>query len=64
YLMPARYYLSLWLDNNSGIIYDCLERSIKLDVEETDFYGSGLGIAKKHGIMFLPYKWNLAGLRT
>ena len=62
YLMPARYYLSLWIDNNGGIIFDCLEHSIKLDVEVSDFYGSGLGMTKQHGIIFMPYKWNLDGL--
>lgn len=63
YLMPARYYLSLWIDNNSGIIFDCLMQSVKLDVAESDFYGSGLGVTSHHGIMFLPYKWSLDGLK-
>jgi lipopolysaccharide transport system ATP-binding protein len=62
-LMPARYTLSLWIDNNSGLIYECLEHSVKLDIEVRDFYKSGLGITSRHGIMFLPYKWSLDGLR-
>jgi lipopolysaccharide transport system ATP-binding protein len=62
YLMPGRYYFSLWIDNNSGIIFDCLEHSVKIDVEESDFYGSGLGITRQHGLVFMPYKWNFDGI--
>jgi lipopolysaccharide transport system ATP-binding protein len=63
YLMPGRYYISLWIDNNSGIIYEHLDHCIKLDIEEADFYKTGFGITSRHGIIFLPYKWNLHNLK-
>lgn len=67
-LNPGRYYLSLCIDNNTTarsavpIIYDALEHIVKLDVEGSDFYGSGVGVSGQNGIIFLPFKWNLDGL--
>ena len=61
-LMPDRYFLSLWLHNDGGIIYDNLEYGVAMDVEVSDFYGSGKGITKNNGIVFLPFKWHLEGL--
>ena len=61
-LMPSRYYLSLWLHNDGGILYDVLEHSVAFDVEVSNYYGSGKGIDSRNGIMFLPQKWNLDGV--
>lgn len=63
-LMPARYFLSLWLHNDGGILYDALENCVALDVEVSDFYKSGKGITSQNGIIFLPFKWNLDGLHN
>jgi hypothetical protein len=62
--MPSRYNLSFWLYNVSGTIYDALEHYAFLDVEASDFYGSGKGITSQNGIIFLPFKWNLDGLNN
>lgn len=61
-LMPARYSLSLWLHNGGSIIFDALEHCATLDVEVSDYYGSGKGIDSRNGVMFLPIKWDLDGL--
>jgi len=58
-LMPARYYLSLWLEAIGPIHYDVLEHSVILDVEPADAYGSGRGIDSYFGIIFLPCTWTL-----
>ena len=60
--LPGRYYLSLWLKSvvDSGPIrYDVLEHCMQLQVEESDFYGTGKGIEKYFGIVFLPCRWNV-----
>ena len=61
-LRPATYSMSLWLHNDSNIIYDVLEHSISLDVQVSDFYGSGKGLNSAYGIIFLPFKWHLDGM--
>ncbi len=61
-LMPASYSLSLWLHNGGSIIYDALEHCVTLNVEVSDYYGSGKGIDSRNGVMFLPIKWDLDGL--
>lgn len=56
YLLPGRYYLSLWLGkwNNQN---DVLKNCIAFDVEPADYYGSGRGIESGFGLMFLPSRW-------
>ena len=61
-LMPSMYSMSLWLHNNSNIIYDVLEHCLEFDVHVSDFYGSGKGITSANGIMFLPFRWHLDGM--
>ncbi len=61
-LLPARYYLSLWLTGTGNIIYDGLEHCARLDVEVSDMYQSGRGIDGRYGIVFFPQRWNLEGL--
>ena len=61
-LMPGRYYISLWLD---GIRehYDRLDYCATLDVEESDYYGTGRGmITRLFGMIIVPCKWKLNGL--
>ncbi len=59
-LMPARYYISLWLAR-VGHYYDVLQNCATLDVEASDFYKSGRGIESRFGIIFLPCRWRLDG---
>lgn len=56
YLLPGRYYLSLWLGKANNH-YDVLKNCIAFDVEPSDFYGSGRGIESKYGLMFFPSRW-------
>jgi hypothetical protein len=61
-LLPAKYTLSLWATDDSGmVVYDNVEHGIKLEVETANIYGSGKDIDSRSGIVFFPQKWNLAG---
>jgi len=55
YLLPGRYYLSLWL--GWKIYYDVLRNCISFDVEPSNYYGSGRGIESRFGLMFFPSRW-------
>ena len=54
YLLPGRYYLSLWLGRWENL-QDVLKNCISFDVEPSDYYGSGKGIDNRHGILFPPF---------
>ncbi len=56
YLLPGRYYLSLWLGKWSNQ-QDVLKNCISFDVEASDYYGSGRGIEAGFGLMFFPSRW-------
>ena len=56
-LMPGRYYLSLWCERPGPVHFDVLDRCAALDVETSNFYGSGRGIDGKLGVVFLPCRW-------
>ena len=56
YLLPGRYYLSLWL-GKSDHQHDVLKNCIAFDVEPSDFYRSGRGIESRFGLMFFPSRW-------
>jgi lipopolysaccharide transport system ATP-binding protein len=58
-LMPGRYFLSFWSASLGKLSYDRLEHCCKLDVEVADIYGTGRGIDKRHGLMFLPMTWRV-----
>jgi len=57
YLLPGRYYISLWLSGAERVSYDRLEHCATFDVEASDFYKSGKGIDRRFGIIFLPCNW-------
>ena len=56
YLLPGRYYLSLWLGRWDNL-HDVLKNCISFDVETSDYYGSGRGIEAGFGLMFFPSRW-------
>jgi lipopolysaccharide transport system ATP-binding protein len=56
YLLPGRYYLSLWLGKWENL-HDVLKDCISFDVESSDYYGSGRGIESRFGLMFFPSRW-------
>jgi lipopolysaccharide transport system ATP-binding protein len=58
-LLPGRYYLSLWLKIQGPTFFDVLEHCLQFEVEASDFYGSGRGIHRYFGIVFLPCRWQL-----
>jgi hypothetical protein len=62
-LMPARYYLSLWITGNDNQVHDGLENCVFLDVGSSNAYGSGRGLDSRYGIVFFPQEWKLDGLR-
>jgi lipopolysaccharide transport system ATP-binding protein len=63
-LMPARYYLTLWLSNLGGVKYDHLDHCMALDVEPSDPYGTGKGIGSRFGLMYLTGEWEFEGPAT
>jgi lipopolysaccharide transport system ATP-binding protein len=56
YLLPGRYYLSLWLGKWSDPL-DVLKSCLSFDVESADYYGSGRGIDGSFGVVFFPSRW-------
>ena len=56
YLLPGRYYLSLWLGRWPDY-QDTLKNCVVFDVESSDFYGSGRGIDSSFGLTFFPSRW-------
>lgn len=56
YLLPGRYYLSLWLGKWNNL-HDVLKNCVAFDVEPADYYGSGRGIESGFGLMFFPSRW-------
>ncbi|MDY6838683.1 MAG: ABC transporter ATP-binding protein [Thermodesulfobacteriota bacterium] len=58
-LMPARYYLTLWIASVGRPDYDILEHCAVLDIEPSDVYNSGRGIDSRHGTVFFPCHWHL-----
>ncbi|MEZ5591610.1 MAG: ABC transporter ATP-binding protein [Gammaproteobacteria bacterium] len=56
-LMPARYYLTLWIQGVGSIRYDILENFMAFDIEGSDYYNSGRGISSNFGLVFFPCKW-------
>jgi lipopolysaccharide transport system ATP-binding protein len=56
YLLPGRYFLSLWLGKWSNL-HDVLKNCIHFDVEPSNYYGSGRGIDSSFGMLFFPSRW-------
>ena len=69
-LNPDRYYITVYVINSADavddkvICYDSIERCAVMDVDTYDYYGSGKGIDKFWGVMFLPCKWSFDGLNN
>jgi homopolymeric O-antigen transport system ATP-binding protein len=60
-LLPGRYFLTLWVKIQGPVYFDVLEQCLQFDVEASDFYGSGKGIHRYFGIVFMPSSWTLVG---
>jgi lipopolysaccharide transport system ATP-binding protein len=57
-LMPGTYYVEL-LAASMNEYHDRLENVAKIDVEPSDFYGTGRGIEARFGLVFFPFRWKL-----
>ena len=60
-LMPGIYYIGVWLMGFGGVEYDTLDNVAKLEVQPSDYYGTGRGIEARFGMIFLPYRWTANG---
>ena len=55
-LMPGSYYIGLWTYTMWEPL-DVLHNVAVLDVEPSDYYGTGRGVEPRFGLVFLPYRW-------
>jgi lipopolysaccharide transport system ATP-binding protein len=61
-LMPGTYYAGIWAKSDHEHL-DWMENVTKLNVEPSDFYGTGRGIEARFGLVFFPFRWTqLEGL--
>lgn len=61
-LLPASYYLSLWLTGVGQIVYDGVEHCVKLQIEASNIYRSSRVIDSRYGIVYFPQRWHLGQL--
>jgi lipopolysaccharide transport system ATP-binding protein len=55
-VMPGSYYIGLWAYTMFEAL-DVLHNVAVLEVEPSDFYGTGRGVESRFGLIFLPYRW-------
>src|SRR3954451_12278879 len=60
-LMPETYNLGIWAASNGGEWHDVLDHVMTLEVEPSDYFGSGRGIESRFGLIFFPCRWRLSG---
>ncbi|MBI3408478.1 MAG: ABC transporter ATP-binding protein [Planctomycetes bacterium] len=59
-LMPGSYYLGIGMASyNEG--HDVLDNVARLDLEPSDFYGTGRGVESRFGLVFFPFRWTFVG---
>ena len=56
--MPARYHVGLWIEAVGPVVYDVIDRCGSFDVEPANAYGTGRGIDRRFGLVFLPCRWS------
>jgi lipopolysaccharide transport system ATP-binding protein len=59
-LMPGTYYLGMWAAT-SGDWHDVLDNVARLDVQPSDYYGTGRGLDSRWGLTFFPCRWHVPG---
>jgi len=57
-LLPAQYYLSLWITDIEGNVYDGDAR-VALDVEPANLFQSGRAPNSRMGIAYFPQRWRV-----
>jgi lipopolysaccharide transport system ATP-binding protein len=55
-LMPGTYYAEVFTATWDEY-QDRLENAVKIDVEPSDYYGTGRGIEARFGLVFFPFRW-------
>src|SRR5581483_482525 len=58
-LMPGTYYIGIWAASNGGEFHDVLDHVMTLEVEPSDYFGSGRGIESRFGLIFFPCRWKI-----
>jgi lipopolysaccharide transport system ATP-binding protein len=62
-LMPGNYYLSVWASSLNEW-HDVIENVAMLEIEPSDYYGSGRGIEARFGLVFFPFRWTAGERRS
>jgi hypothetical protein len=63
-LLPAHYYISLWLTGPGNMIFDGMELCARLDIEDGNVYRSSRRIDARYGIVFFPQRWDLSQINA
>jgi lipopolysaccharide transport system ATP-binding protein len=58
-LMPGTYFLGAWIASDHGLYHDELDNVAKLEVEASNYYGTGRGIESRFGLVFFPFRWSV-----
>jgi lipopolysaccharide transport system ATP-binding protein len=56
-LMPGSYYLGAWVSSFHEW-HDVLENVAKIDLEPSDYYGTGRGVESRFGLVYFPFQWS------
>jgi lipopolysaccharide transport system ATP-binding protein len=59
-LMPGTYHLSVWVSSFHEW-HDVLDNVAVLNVEPSDYYGTGRGVEARFGLIFVPFRWKVPG---
>jgi hypothetical protein len=57
-LLPGTYHVEV-LVASMDEYHDRLENVAKIDVESSDYYGTGRGIEPRFGLVFFPFRWKV-----
>ncbi|MBE0669587.1 MAG: ABC transporter ATP-binding protein [Anaerolineales bacterium] len=64
-IMPDRYFMNLWIvGDREKLFFDRVLKSVRIDVEYSNFFKSGRGIHKDLGYVFIASRWNFDGVTT
>jgi lipopolysaccharide transport system ATP-binding protein len=55
-LMPGTYYLGVWASSLHEW-HDVLDNVATLELEPSDYYGTGRGVESRFGLAFFPFRW-------
>jgi len=59
-LTPGTYYAGLWAAT-PGEWHDVLDNVAKMDIQPSDYYGTGRAVDARFGLVFFSCRWNLPG---